>query len=119
MSVRSIRPFEPVIKDAAENFHGMQVVYLCWDKHLMFYAPIAKMLPPTMTFGELIDAEITPAYSRHPDFANIDWSAVQWSKDGEAFTPALDKSLRENGITHKTAIHFNTPGLNGINGTGF
>jgi phenol hydroxylase P4 protein len=44
---------------------------------------------------------------------------VQWRKDGEAFTPAMDKSLLDNGITHKTAVHFTTPGLNGLNGTGF
>lgn len=119
MSVRSIRPFEPVVKDTAANFHGMQVVYLCWDKHLMFYAPVAKMLPPTITFQQVIDTELTPTYSRHPDFAKIDWAAVQWRKDGEAFTPALDKSLVDNGITHKTAVHFTTPGLNGLNGTGF
>ena len=119
MSVQSIRPFKVVPKDAAANFHGMQVVYFCWDKHLMFYAPVAKMLPPTMTFQQVIDAELTPTYSRHPDFARIDWAAVQWSKDGEAFTPALDKSLVDNGITHKTAVHFTTPGLNGLNGTGF
>lgn len=119
MTVRSIRPFDPVVKDAAANFHGLQVVYICWDQHLMFYAPIAKLLPPTLSFGQLIETEITPAYSRHPDFAHIDWSAVQWSKDGEPFTPALDRSLADNGISHKTAIHFVTPGLAGIDGSGF
>ena len=78
MSVQSIRPFKAVPKDAAANFHGMQVVYFCWDKHLMFYAPVAKMLPPTLTFQQVIDSELTPTYSRHPDFAKIDWAAVQW-----------------------------------------
>lgn len=119
MSVQSVRPFKAVPKDTAAHFHGQQVVYFCWDQHLMFYAPIAKLLPPTLTFGELIDTEITQAYSRHPDFARIDWAAVQWTLDGAPFTPALDKSLVDNGITHKSALHFKTPGLNGINGTGF
>ncbi|MBR0565605.1 phenol hydroxylase subunit P4 [Azoarcus sp. L1K30] len=119
MTYQTIRPVAPVIKDAAANFHGMQVVYFCWDRHLMFYAPVAKLLPPSMSFQEVIDKELTDTYSRHPDFARIDWAAVQWSKDGEAFTPARDKSLLDNGITHKTAVHFITPGLDGLNGAGF
>ncbi|MCZ4303448.1 phenol hydroxylase subunit P4 [Zoogloeaceae bacterium G21618-S1] len=119
MSVQSIRPFKAAAKDVAANFHGQQVVYFCWDQHLMFYAPVAKLLPPDITFQAVIDTELTPTYSRHPDFARIDWAAVQWFKDGEAFTPVLDTSLAGNGITHKTAVHFKTPGLNGLNGNGF
>lgn len=119
MPVQSICPFKAEPKDVAANFHGQQVVYFCWDRHLMFYAPVAKLLPPAMSFREVIDTVLTETYSRHPDFARIDWAAVKWSKDGEAFAPDMDKSLVDNGITHKTAVHFTTPGLDGLNGTGF
>ena len=119
MPVPSIRPFEAVAKDAVGNFHGQQVVYFGWDKHLMFYAPVAKMLPPTMRFGEVIDTVLPATYARHPDFARIDWTAARWLKDGRPFAPDRDKSLVDNGITHKTAIHFTTPGLDGIGGSGF
>jgi phenol hydroxylase P4 protein len=119
MSVQSVRPFKPVPKDVAAHFHGQWVVYFCWDHHLMFYAPVAKLLSPTLSFQEVIDTELTATYRPHPDFARIDWAAVQWIKDGAPFTPALDKSLAQNGLTHKSAIHFITPGLNGINGSGF
>jgi len=119
MSVRSIRPFEPVVKDAMANFHGKQIVYLGWDQHLMFYAPVCVPLPPAMPFQALMDAVLPQSFGAHPEFERIDWGAVQWSRDGEAFTPAPGKTLVENGITHKTIVRMRTPGLNGLQGVGF
>jgi phenol/toluene 2-monooxygenase (NADH) P4/A4 len=39
--------------------------------------------------------------------------------DGNAFKPTLDKSLADNGVSHKSLIRMVTPGLNGINNSGF
>ena len=32
--------------DRVENFHGNQVLYIAWDHHLMFCAPVAFAVPP-------------------------------------------------------------------------
>ncbi len=110
--------YEGQILDAVENFHGNQLVYLHWEKHLMFCAALAFPLPPEMPFGALVGELIPEFYGPHPDFEKIDWAAVRWNVDGEDFTPDLDKSLAENGVGHKSLIRFWTPGLDGINGSG-
>ena len=102
-----------VIRDRVENFHGNQVVYVHWEEHLMFCAALAFPLPPGMPFGALV-AEVLPTYyGMHPDFAKIDWTAVRWTVDGKPLTPAMDKSLAENGVGHKSCLRFWTPGLDG------
>ena len=102
-----------VIRDRVENFHGNQVVYVHWEDHLMFHAAMAFPLPPAMPFGALVQEVLPTYYGMHPDFAQIDWSAVRWTVDGAQFTPALDKSLKVNGVGHKSLIRFWTPGLDG------
>lgn len=107
--------FEPL--DKVENFHGNQLVYLNWIDHLMFCAPVAFPLPPEMPWGALL-AEIIPmAYSAHPDFANIDWDAVEWKIDHKPVQPNPEASLKDNGVGHKSVITFVTPGLNGYQGS--
>lgn len=104
-------------RDLLENFHGNQLVYTQWEKHLSFAAPLAFPLPPAMPFGALT-AELLPKfYGMHPDFPKIDWAKVEWTLDGERFTPAMEKSLAENGVGHKSVIRFNTPGLDGYKHT--
>ncbi|HEY0252358.1 MAG TPA: phenol hydroxylase subunit P4 [Kofleriaceae bacterium] len=102
------------MRDRLSNFHGNQLVYLHWPKHLSFSSATAFPLPPAMPFGALT-AEIIPTYyGMHPDFANIDWARVEWTLDGKPFTPAMDKSLAENNVGHKSVIQFRTPGLDGV-----
>ncbi len=105
-------------KDTVDKFHGKQLVNIYWEKHLMFAWPMCVPLPPEMPFGALIEAVIPSIFGAHPDFAKIDWSAVEWQRSNEPFTPNPAVSLVANGITHKTTIRFRTPGLNGLNGTG-
>jgi len=119
MSVQSIRPFKAVPKDVLANFHGQQIVYFGWDQHLMFYSPVCKPLSPTMPFQAVIDTVLPESFGAHPEFDKIDWQCVTWLKDGVPFTPAPEKSLLENGITHKTIVRMKTTGLNGLGGTGF
>ena len=104
--------------DRVENFHGNQVVYVGWDHHLMFCAPVAFATPPDTLFSTLQDEMLPGAFSLHPDFAEVDWDKVQWHRNGEVFQPVRDKSLIEQGVDHKSIIRFATPGLDGLNGSG-
>ena len=105
------------VRDRVENFHGNQLVYVGWDDHLLFSAAWAFPLPPEMPFQGLV-AEVMPAsFNDHPDFEEIDWASVEWVLDGKSFSPDMDKSLKDNGVGHKSLIRFKTPGLMGINGT--
>jgi phenol hydroxylase P4 protein len=83
----------------------------------MFCSPVALPLPPDMPFGALAQAVLPDVYGAHPDFARIDWSAVQWFKSGQPWSPDASKSLADNGLTHKDVIRFRTPGLTGIQGS--
>lgn len=117
MSVNAIREYQFPMKDAEENFHGNRVVYIGWDHHLMFCAPVAYPLPPAMPFQALIKEILPGAFGLHPDFSRIDWDKVEWKLDGEDFNPQMEASLDDNGVHHKAVIRMRTPGLNGINGT--
>jgi phenol hydroxylase P4 protein len=119
MPTVSIGPYDFVPRDRVENFHGNQLVYLLWEKHLMFASPITVPLPPPMPFAAVI-AELLPAlYGQHPDFGAIDWSTVEWELDGAAFTPDPDQTLAAQGIAHKSMLRFRTHGLNGLAGAAF
>lgn len=107
------------IRDAVENFHGNQVVYVAWDDHLMFPCAAAFPLPPDMPFGALVKDVLAPLYGTHPDFQKIDWAGARWKLDGAELTPALQASLAENGVGHKSLLRLSTPGLNGIGGMGY
>lgn len=118
MSVVAITDYKPPAKDVVENFHGNQLVYIGWDHHLMFCAPVCLPLPPDMPFQALISDVLPGAFGLHPEFAEIEWDKVQWSLDQEPFTPNLEGSLADNGVGHKSVIRMNTPGLNGLAGGG-
>ena len=117
MSTRSIGEYRFAAPDRVENFHGNQVVYLHWSKHLSFCAATAYPLPPDMPFGAVIGNVIPGTYGPHPDFARIDWSKVEWRIDGKEAKPDPEKSLRDNGIHHKSLVEFRTPGLDGYRGS--
>ena len=47
MAVAAITPdYTGERLDRVENFHGNIVVYVGWDRHLMFCSPIAFATPP-------------------------------------------------------------------------
>ena len=118
MTVIALKPgYSAEPKDAEDKFHGNRLLYIGWDEHLLFCAPLCVQLPPDMPFGALPSAVLPGVYGEHPDFAKIDWSTVQWLKSGKPWTPDPAKSLADNGLVHKSAIRFRTPGLNGINGS--
>ena len=104
--------------DRVENFHGNQVVYVGWDHHLMFCAPVAFAIPPDTPFKTVLEELIPGAFSMHPEFSEVDWDKARWHLNGEDFVPQVDVALIEQGVDHKSIIRFNTPGLEGIKGCG-
>jgi len=118
MPVNAIKPYNFPAEDTEANFHGARLVYVGWNRHLMFATPYAWPLPPNMPFGALTQGPMAGAFAQHPDWEKIDWSVVAWTKNGEPFTPDYEASLAENGIVHKDSLRFTTPGLDGIGGLG-
>lgn len=116
MSVAAIQEYAFPAQDTADKF-PVPLLYIGWDQHMLFCAPFCLPLPPQMPFGALIENVLPSLYSVHPDFAHIDWAQVQWLKGGQPWQPDPAKSLAENGLKHKDAIRFRTPGLNGIQGS--
>ena len=116
MSVVALAPYSFAAKDARENFPA-PLLYIGWEDHLMFCAPFCLPLPPDTPFGALAAAVLPGIYGAHPDFEKIDWATVQWLKSGQPWQPDPAKSLADNGLKHKDAIRFRTPGLTGIKGS--
>jgi len=118
MAINARDGYVDIMKDAVENFHGNQLVYVDWDKHRMFSAAAAFPLPPEMPFGALMQEVIPSIWNGHPDFAELNWATVEWILDDKPFIPNPESSLADNGIGHKSLLRFITPGLDGIAGTG-
>ena len=116
MSVTALYPYRFEAKDKRENFPA-PLLYIGWEDHLLFCAPVCLPLPPDTPFGALATQVLPGVYGAHPDFACIDWSSVQWFKSGLPWTPDPALSLEGNGLGHKDVIRFRTPGLTGIEGS--
>ena len=116
MSVVALERYSFPAADARENFPA-PLLYIGWEDHLMICAPVCLPLPPDMPFGALATAVLPGIYGYHPDFAKIDWAKVQWLRSGQPWQPDPTQSLAENGLKHKDAIRFRTPGLTGIKGS--
>lgn len=119
MAVVAIKEYKFPAKDTQDKFHGNQLLYVGWDDHLMFCAPFTYCLSPDTRFDELCEKYLSGSYSRHPDWAKIDFKTATWLKSGKPWQPDMSKTLAEQGLKHKDALRLQTPGLNGINGTGF
>lgn len=107
--------FEP--KDKVDNFHGMQLLYVCWPNHLLFCAPFAFLVPPEMPFGDFVETILSPAVTAHPDAAKADFANAQWTLNDAPFSPDRSASLSGSGIDHKSILTVRTEGLNGIDGS--
>jgi phenol hydroxylase P4 protein len=119
MPVTALAPgYTGEVLDKRENFGPNQLVYLHWEKHLMFCAALAFPFPPEMPFGAIVGEVLPQFYGAHPDFAKIDWSTVRWTLDGEEFVPDLEAPIGEQGVGHKSLIRFWTPGLDGLGESG-
>lgn len=116
MSITALHAYQHEPKDRRENFAD-PLLYIDWEDHHMFCSPVCLMLPAPMPFSALAAQVLPQVYGAHPDFARIDWQAVEWFKSGTRWQPDAERSLAENGLGHKDVIRFRTPGLNGIGGS--
>ena len=115
MSVQAIRPgYHGDMKDTVDHFHGQQLLALCWDQHLLYATPMCIPVPPQMPFGALLSQVMPQLYGQHPQFRDIDWSTVHWTRGDQPFVPDPQASLADNGIDHKAFLRFRTPGLDGL-----
>lgn len=104
-------------RDAAPRF-ARPLLYVGWDDHLMFCAPVCLAPAPQMRFAEFIADVLPRVYGAHPDFARIDWRHAQWFKSGSPWIPDPLRSLQENGLQHKDVLRLRTPGLFGLGMSG-
>lgn len=114
MTIAARAPYDFKPRDLVENFHGKQIVYATWDRHMLFAAPFLICVPPETTFREFVEGPLAQLLSIDPDAAAIDWSAALWQKGNDIFTPDFDQSLAANGIAHKELLRLRTPGLNSV-----
>lgn len=105
------------MRDRVENFHGNQLLYVGWEDHLMFCAPLCLAIAPDTTFGTLARELIPAMYGLHPDWPSVQPESIEWFRSRERFTPDYDASLAENGLGHKALLRLRTPGLHGIGGS--
>ncbi|MFG6177728.1 phenol hydroxylase subunit P4 [Halomonas sp. THAF12] len=99
------------VRDRAENFHGQQLVYVMWERHLLFCAPLTFLADPAMTFDAFRNEVLAPALAPHPESEVLDFTAARWRLDGEDVTPRGEASLADNGIGHKSQLRLITPRL--------
>ncbi len=115
MAVQSIGEYPIIMKDSVDRFHGNQLVFIYWHAHRVVCSPRAFPLPPEMPFGALISDIIPMCYKIEPDFEALDFDKTEviWEIDGKVVVPDFSKSLKENGVGHKSFITFITPSLTG------
>ncbi|THF60372.1 phenol hydroxylase subunit P4 [Pseudothauera rhizosphaerae] len=118
MPVAAVKEYVGVARDTVANYHGNQILYMCWDGHLMLAAPFSLLVSPEMKFGDVLTGMVAPILQVHPDAAHINWAEARWEKDDEPWTPDPEKSIRDNGLHHKDFLRFSTPGLKGYRGLG-
>ena len=116
MSVTAIGNYRHASHDGAERF-AEPLLYVAWDEHMMFAAPVVLPLSPDTTFEQLQKKVLPKLYGEHPDFANIRWDQVQWFRGGAMFRPSPQGTLASQGFTHKSVLRFRTPGLEGLRGS--
>jgi phenol hydroxylase P4 protein len=116
VSATAIGEYTFAARDAVGNFR-LPLIYIGWDDHQMFCAPLCLALPGDLLFGDLVDGVLPGLFGEHPDFARIDWPRAQWFKAATLWTPKPALSLAANGLRHKDLIRFRTPGLEGLHGS--
>lgn len=115
--IAAVPDYRGEMLDRQEKFHGKQLLYIGWEDHLMYCAPLCIPVDPQTTFGTLAKEIIPNLYAEHPDLELVDWDKVQWLRSGQAFNPDFTASVLDNGLGHKAIVRFRTPGLVGIQGS--
>ncbi len=114
MAVVALRPgYTGEVADREANFHGNRLVYVHWEGHLNYCAPLCFPLPPAMPFGALVSDVMGPIYSLDPAWAGVGWDRARWTLDGVRFSPDFARGLGEQGVGHKSVLRFWTEGASG------
>ena len=71
MSVTAIGNYSHASHDDAARFSD-PLLYIAWDEHMMFAAPVVLPLSPDTTFDQLQKKVLPKLYGEHPAFARID-----------------------------------------------
>ena len=116
MTVTAPAPNKLAARDAVENFPA-PLLYVGWDQHMMFCAPLCVLVPGQTVFADLVQQLLPKLFGQHPDFPRIAWPRVQWFRSATLFTPAMGQTLAEQGFKHKSVLRFRTPGLEGLKGS--
>jgi phenol hydroxylase P4 protein len=114
MALTSTKPYVGVPRDLVQNFNGKQIVYVCWDHHMLFATPLLLVVEPGMLLGDMLENVVKPLIGPDPDAAAVDLTKVEWLKSGRSWTPNFRASLAANGIVHKEQLRFRTAGVNSL-----
>jgi len=69
MAVNALYDYQYPAADTQDKFHGNQLLYVGWDDHFLFAAPLAFALPPSTKFSELVGNTLKFAFGRPRDRA--------------------------------------------------
>jgi phenol/toluene 2-monooxygenase (NADH) P4/A4 len=114
MALTSTKPYIGIARDQVQNFNGKQIVYVCWEQHMLFATPLMLVVEPGMLLGDMVQNIVKTLIQADPDAAAVDLTQVEWQKSGKPWTPDFSVSLAANGIVHKAQLLFRTPGLNSL-----
>ena len=114
MALTSTKPYIGVPRDPVQNFNGKQIVYVCWEQHMLFATPLMLVVEPGMLLGDMLQNIVKTLIQADPDASSVDLTKVEWRKSGKAWTPDFSATLAANGIVHKEQLIFSTPGLNSL-----
>ena len=114
MSVASIGTYKVPPRDHAGIYGDNQLVYFCWEGHLLFAAPYITFVSSEMKLGDWLEQTIAPLMAPDPDAGSVVWSKAEWFNGPRPMVPDFDASLEANGIGHKSKVIMKTPGLNSL-----
>ena len=116
MSVIALKPdYQGKVRDAKDQFHGQQVLFVEWDGHLSISAPIAVLVDGEQKFQDFINNQLAQSvFASHSDWSEIDWSQVEWTFERKPLNFDQNSSFNSLSIGHKSYLRFHTPNLNGL-----
>lgn len=114
MAVTAIGDYHFAPRDHAGLYGESQIVYFCWNRHLLFAAPFITFVPKDMTLGQYLDEVVKPLIAPDPDSQGLDWTKAEWAVGPKSFVPDYEATLSDNGVGHKDKIIMSTPGLNSL-----
>lgn len=109
MPVIALEPnYHGPVADRVENFHGLQLLYIGWDRHLSYCSPLCIPVAPELSFAQLLQL-LPTLYTADPDHAALQAGPLRWLLNGLPFTPDPQRGLAAQGIGHKALLRFATP----------